>query len=73
LLNDYRGNPAALADFGLNRQSPGRVPFCEAARRLWGNRPGFGAHWAVFEAEHCTGAPTDRYSRPAHETALLRC
>ena len=55
LLNDYAGDPAALADFALE---PAAISWMRAARRgvarhQWGNRPGFGAHWAVFEAE-CT-------------------
>ena len=76
LLRDYAADTATLADFALE---PAAISWTRAtrrgaARREWGNRAGFGAHWAVFEAE-CTELARQRIAASdlATETALLRC
>ena len=75
LLADYADDPAAFADFALEPAAIGwlRAARRGTARRRWGNRPGFGAFWAVYEAESTELAQQRIALRDlARETALLR-
>ena len=60
LMTSYSADPEALADYWLEPAATAwhRAAIRGAARRAWGDQPGFGAYWFAVEASDPTLTPT---------------